>query len=156
MLQLCYASTRIETEQDLLQDLSDILAIARKFNYEHQIYGALYYAHGKFFQCLQGEPEIVEQLFQSISKDRRHQQVYRFADTTVEAPSFAEWSMKYVHKHSEIASFFSKLGHSTFQPHYLNQQNLEGLLEILYRVDENHQQLVSPQGYKQRGYVPYF
>lgn len=48
MLQLCYASTRVETEQDLLQDLSDILAIARKFNYEHQIYGALYYAHGKF------------------------------------------------------------------------------------------------------------
>ncbi|KGT47153.1 BLUF domain-containing protein [Acinetobacter sp. HR7] len=156
MLQLCYVSERIETEQDLLQDLSDILATARKFNHEHQIYGVLYYAQGKFFQCLQGEPEIVEQLFQSISKDRRHHQVYRFADTTVEKPRFAEWSMKYVHKHSEIAAYFSSLGHSTFLPHELNQDDLNGLLDLLYQVDENHQQLVSPQGYKQRGYVPYF
>ncbi len=31
MLQLCYASERIESEQELLQDLSDILATARKF-----------------------------------------------------------------------------------------------------------------------------
>lgn len=41
MLQLCYASERIESEQELLQDLSDILATARKFNLQHQIHGGV-------------------------------------------------------------------------------------------------------------------
>ncbi len=52
MLQLCYASERIESEQELLQDLSDILATARKFNLQHQIHGVLYYSHGKFSSAL--------------------------------------------------------------------------------------------------------
>lgn len=156
MLQLCYASERIESEQELLQDLSDILSVARKFNKDHQINGVLYYSHGKFFQCLEGEAEVVENLFQSICRDPRHHQVLRFQDATVERPHFSEWSMKYVHKHSEISSLFSRFGLGQFEPHALQQEQLSGFLELLYRLDENQANLASPQGYKQRGYIPYF
>ena len=156
MLQLCYASERIESEQELLQDLSDILSVARKFNKEHQIHGVLYYSHGKFFQCLEGESEVIENLFDRICRDSRHHQLLRFKDGSVKRPHFSEWSMKYVHKHSEISSLFSCLGLDQFEPHALQQEQMGGFLELLYRLDENQVNLASPQGYKQRGYIPYF
>ena len=52
ILQLCYASERIESEQELLQDLSDILATARKFNLQQQIHGVLYYSMASFSSAL--------------------------------------------------------------------------------------------------------
>ncbi|MGE8539103.1 MAG: BLUF domain-containing protein [Acinetobacter sp.] len=156
LLQLCYASERTESEQDLLQELSDILAMARNFNQQHQIYGVLYYAHGKFFQCLEGQAEVVEKLFQSISRDTRHHQILRFEDALVEQPHFSEWSMKYVHKHSEISSLFSRLGWTQFEPHALQRSGIAELLKILYRLEENQASLALAQGYKQRGYIPYF
>ncbi|OAL81108.1 blue light sensor protein [Acinetobacter sp. SFA] len=156
MLQLCYASERIESEQELLQELSDILATARNFNQQHQIHGVLYYSHGKFFQCLEGQTEIVESLFLRISRDARHHNVLRFEDAFVEQSHFSEWSMKYVHKHSEISSLFSRLGFKQFEPHALQQSGISEFLKVLYRLEENQASLASPKGYKQRGYVPYF
>ena len=156
MLQLCYASERIESEQELLQELSDILATARNFNQQHQFHGVLYYSHGKFFQCLEGQTEIVESLFQRISRDARHHNVLRFEDAIVEQSHFSEWSMKYVHKHSEISSLFSRLGFKQFEPHALQQSGISEFLKVLYRLEENQASLASPKGYKQRGYVPYF
>ena len=156
MLQLCYASTRIEAEQDLLADLSDILAVARKFNLSQQIVGVLYYAEGYFFQCLEGDAKLLNALFQKISQDPRHHNVFRFPDREIETSHFQAWSMKYVHKHSEIANLFHTLGLENFQPHQLESQHLAKFLKILYSVDENHKQLVSSQGYKKRGYLPYF
>lgn len=156
MLQLCYASERIESEQELLQELSDILATARNFNQQHQIHGVLYYSHGKFFQCLEGQTEIVESLFLRISRDARHHNVLHFEDAFVEQSHFSEWSMKYVHKHSEISSLFSRLGFKQFEPHALQQSGISEFLKVLYRLEENQASLASPKGYKQRGYVPYF
>ncbi|WP_216937871.1 MULTISPECIES: BLUF domain-containing protein [unclassified Acinetobacter] len=156
MLQLCYASERIESEQDLLQELSDILTTARNFNQQHQIHDVLYYSHGKFFQCLEGQAEVVENLFQSISRDARHHKILRFKDTIVEQSHFSKWSMKYVHKHSEISSLFSRLGWAQFEPHALQPLQLAEFLKILYRLEENQASLASPKGYKQRGYIPYF
>ena len=71
---------------------------------------------------------MVENLFQSICRDPRHHQVLRFQDATVERPHFSEWSMKYVHKHSEISSLFSRFGLGQFEPHALQQEQLSGFL----------------------------
>lgn len=156
MLQLCYASHRIDVGNDLLQDLSDILTTARQVNEQNGVVGVLYYAEGCFFQCLEGEAQTVESIFQRISKDSRHEQIYRFPDSQVKQPHFSEWSMKYVHKHSEIASLFEKNGLSHFLPDQLNSEQLQALLKILFRVEENQEKLISPKmGYKNRGYVPY-
>lgn len=157
MFQLCYASQRVDTGNDLLQDLSDILATARQFNEQASIVGALYYAEGRFFQCLEGEKEILERLFERIQQDKRHSDIYRFSDREVKQAHFSEWSMKYVHKHSEIASLFQRNGFDQFRPDHLNEQQLQEFLNILFRVEENQAGLMSPKaGYKQRGYVPYF
>ncbi len=71
-VRLCYASQRNEKNEDLLQDLRDILTEARDFNDLNGICGVLYYADNAFFQCLEGEQEVVERLFEKIQKDQRH------------------------------------------------------------------------------------
>ena len=156
MLQLCYASERIESEQELLQDLSDILATARKFNLQHQIHGVLYYSHGKFFQCLEGQAEVVESLFQSICRDPRHHNILRFADAMVEHSHFSEWSMKYVHKHSQISSLFKKLGFDVFLPHRLDEKTVQQFLALLLDLEQTILPEKSQRGYKNRGYSNFF
>lgn len=61
---LCQSTER--KNEDLLQDLRDILTEARDFNDLNQICGVLYYADNAFFQCLEGEREVVERLFEKL------------------------------------------------------------------------------------------
>lgn len=154
MLQLCYASTFVNHNDDLIEDIRSILTTARVFNKQHEITGVLYYAQGKFFQCLEGEPEQVENLFQQILKDKRHTNIYRFPDNCIEKSNFKDWSMKYVQKNSEIKEYFLSIGCTEFQPHILDKDQLKEVLNILYSVNESKTPLPN-QGYLQRGYTPY-
>jgi predicted sulfurtransferase len=156
MLQLCYASRRVDIGHDLLQDLSDILSAARQFNEQLGVVGVLYYAEGQFFQCLEGDDDAVQKVFERIEKDPRHEHIHLFLNKKIKKQNFAEWSMKYVHKHSEIASLFERNGLPRFMPSHLNDEQLQELLKILFRVEENQEKLASPKiGYKNRGYIPY-
>lgn len=153
-LQLCYSSRFNNLNNDLLGDIVDILTSTRPFNKRYGITGVLYYAQGKFFQCLEGEKECVEELFNKISIDKRHNEIYRFPDNFIESPKFNSWSMKYVQKNSDVSSFFSSIGYNQFSPDMLNQEQLKLFLRILYDVPEN-QKKINPKGYKQRGYISY-
>ncbi|MCL6231373.1 BLUF domain-containing protein [Acinetobacter amyesii] len=156
MIQLCYASTRVEQQFDLIQDLSDILVRARSFNTEQRIFGVLYYAEGRFFQCLQGEQAALEQLFQHIMQDTRHRDIVRYPDQTIDQIDFSKWSMKYVNRHSEIASLFQRFGHSSFQPDVLNLEQIQAFLTTLLRLENVEQPVKLDLGYKNRGYQHYF
>ncbi|WP_180005550.1 MULTISPECIES: BLUF domain-containing protein [unclassified Acinetobacter] len=156
MIQLCYASTRVEQQFDLIQDLSDILVRARSFNTEKNIFGVLYYAEGRFFQCLQGEQAALEQLFQHIMQDTRHRDIVRYPDQTIDQIDFSKWSMKYVNRHSEIASLFQRFGHSSFQPNLLNTEQIQAFLTTLLRLENVEQPVKLDSGYKNRGYQHYF
>jgi hypothetical protein len=48
-IRLCYASSRHDSMDDLIEDLSDILSVARDFNFKNDIYGVLYYANNASF-----------------------------------------------------------------------------------------------------------
>ena len=156
LIQLCYASSRIEAENDLLQDLSDILATARSFNQAHDIYGVLYYAEGIYFQCLEGEKSQVEALFSQISKDPRHHQIQRFPDQAIEQIHFKKWSMKYVHQHGKITKFFKAMGLNKFQPHRLNAEQMGELLDLLLKMEETEHSVQAKVGLTKRGYQNYF
>ncbi|WP_180122717.1 BLUF domain-containing protein [Acinetobacter sp. YH12086] len=156
MIQLCYASTRVEQQFDLIQDLSDILVRARSFNTEQRIFGVLYYAEGRFFQCLQGEQAALEQLFQLIAKDTRHRDIVRYPDQNIDQIDFSKWSMKYVNRHSEIASLFQRFGYSSFQPDVLNLEQIQAFLTTLLRLENVEQPVKLDLGYKNRGYQHYF
>ena len=154
MLQLCYASTYINNDDNLIEDIRNILITARNFNQAHQINGVLYYAEGYFFQCLEGEKESIENLFKNITKDLRHTNVHRFEDQIIEQTNFKDWSIKYVQKNSDVKKYFSTIGIEKFNPHILEKNQLKDILKILYSANENSPQL-SHTGYLQRGYFPY-
>ena len=154
MIQLCYASQRQELQHDLLQDLSDILGTARSFNQANDIHGVLYYAEGYFFQCLEGEAELLEKLYSKISRDPRHHLLQRFESTSIDQVHFKNWSMKYVNKHSAIANLFAKFGLKIFLPHQLNATQIPVFLEMLHKLENDtpRQQV----GYRNRGYQNFF
>lgn len=152
-IQLCYASMRQGHANDLIDDLSDILSIAREFNSKHLVFGVLYYANNAFFQCLEGEDFIVLPLFESIKKDFRHNNIIEFEVKNIDKYNFKSWSMKYVQKSSKVDIFFNRIGCEEFTPSMINEQNLSGLLEAL--LNENQTRVRKKVGLNQRGIRPY-
>ena len=74
--QLTYHSLADKSLTD--QEIQDILNVARAFNAQYQITGCLLFCERKreFLQILEGEEQIIEQLFDSIRVDKRHNHVY--------------------------------------------------------------------------------
>lgn len=103
--------------------LSDLLSQARSANKSRGVTGMLLYANGSFFQVLEGEPEIVDELFLQISRDKRHRQVTVIIREPIARRSFARWTMGCTHIGREVADeilgmndFFAK-GESFAQIH---------------------------------------
>ncbi|WP_127492511.1 AnBLUF65 family BLUF photoreceptors [Acinetobacter calcoaceticus] len=154
-VRLCYASQRNEKNEDLLQDLRDILTEARNFNDLNQICGVLYYADNAFFQCLEGEQELVERLFEKIKNDQRHYNVKWLSTYSIEKNSFQRWSMKYVQRNTNIESFFLSMGETSFNPIRLDEQNLKIFLNELSIAEQSKINTVKKVGMVKRGVNPF-
>jgi hypothetical protein len=154
-VRLCYASQRNEENEDLLQDLRDILTEARDFNELNEICGVLYYADNAFFQCLEGEQEVVERLFEKIKNDRRHHNIKWLCTYSIDQNSFQSWSMKYVQRNTNIEAFFLKMGENTFNPILLNQENLKFFLDELLITEQTKIVPVKKVGMVNRGVNPF-
>lgn len=154
-IRLCYASQYNENSDNLLQDLRDILTIARDFNVRHQICGVLYYADNTFFQCLEGEQVVVEALFTRIQRDPRHHQIIHFGTHPIERTEFKQWSMKYVQRNSNIEHFFKGLDQEAFNISMLNENNLMQFLNELLIAEQTVIQTRKKVGYTNRGVNPF-
>jgi len=89
--ELIYASS--ETRPIPPAELASILALARQKNAALGVTGMLLYEGGSFLQLLEGEEAPVEQTFQTISRDSRHNNIVVLSRSKVESRGFAEWSM---------------------------------------------------------------
>lgn len=152
-IRLCYASSRHELIDDLIEDLSDILTVARDFNSKNEIFGVLYYANNAFFQCLEGEKVIVYELFDRIKADCRHNSILEFNVVEIDKFSFKNWSMKYVQKSSNVDIFFNQIGFDQFVPAAINEENLNKFIDVL--LTENQTEVKRKIGLNKRGTRPY-
>lgn len=155
LIQLCYCSKYKPRDFTLVEDIRDILTTAKKFNYQHNVHGTLYYADGSFLQCLEGEEKIIRDLYTSIQKDRRHELLNLLKVERIDDIKFKKWTMKYVGLSSPIKKLFSDLNFSSFVPDQINEEQLNKIVDILYLeteedIESNH------QGFKSRGYSHYF
>ena len=91
LIHLIYASTatRELSEDDLLQ----LLDGARSKNEGLRLTGMLLHTDNNFFQILEGEPEVVDEIFQTISQDERHTKVVSIIREPIPKRSFGEWTM---------------------------------------------------------------
>jgi hypothetical protein len=72
-----------------------LLMQARALNDYRNITGALVYGDGQFMQVIEGEEAVVTALYQRISQDKRHENVFKLADKGISARSFQEWNMAF-------------------------------------------------------------
>ena len=94
MFELVYCS--VAQSNLTSQDIQDILETSKKFNSDNQITGCLLYHDHEFLQVLEGDQQVVQDLFISIKKDLRHFNVLLLAEGEKESRTFAKWSMAYL------------------------------------------------------------
>lgn len=93
MIHIVYMSRAVRPLTD--QDLQDLLTQCRRDNAQHEVTGVLFYSHGNIAQLIEGDPEILELLFEKISRDGRHSHVRKLIDKPIKARSFSNWSMAF-------------------------------------------------------------
>lgn len=128
---LTYASTTTSKPSALRQDLLDILEEARVHNFNQQIHGVLYYGNNYFFQCIEGRKTQVNELYQKISKDRRHRHVVLLSYQEIERPSLQDWQMKYVYHDETVQQFFSQHQWEKFNPYALKEDLIDEFMALL-------------------------
>lgn len=77
------------------ESIRNLLIKARNNNVRIGVTGLLIYHKGSFFQLLEGEQNAVEDLYDRISNDPRHERVIKLLKEPIEERSFASWSMGY-------------------------------------------------------------
>ncbi len=92
VFRLIYRSHSLVAPDDRATVLGDIFTTARRHNRELGISGALMVTDDAFVQTLEGEESAVRDLFASISRDRRHDQVVLIEETTAQR-TFGRWAM---------------------------------------------------------------
>ncbi|MGK7388838.1 MAG: BLUF domain-containing protein [Candidatus Cyclobacteriaceae bacterium M2_1C_046] len=77
------------------QDLRDILEEARTFNSKNNITGCLLYHRKEFLQILEGEKEIISELFNKIKKDPRNNRITNIELKETDGRMYSDWSMAF-------------------------------------------------------------
>lgn len=67
---ICFVSTADRHLTD--EEVKTLLKSSKTWNNNHHITGLMLYSSGNFFQVLEGEKEMICDLFKRIKKDQRH------------------------------------------------------------------------------------
>lgn len=98
LIQLIYGSSAPTDMSE--QDLLTILEKSRDNNRARNITGLLLFKSGNFLQVLEGEEDIVMDLYRTIQKDPRHSSVITVANRKIKERDFGDWQMAFVNLNS--------------------------------------------------------
>jgi Sensors of blue-light using FAD len=93
MYELLYCS--LASPNLATDDISDILQSSREWNSKHNITGCLLYYNNQFIQIIEGEKQMVKNLYATIEKDSRHQHIILLAENDKDERFFQNWSMAF-------------------------------------------------------------
>lgn len=93
LYELIYRSTAKPGITD--EELKDILNTARKFNNENNITGCLLYHGDQFLQLLEGEFQVLLDLYDRIKRDPRHRDFLLLHMKEAEYRIYNEWTMAF-------------------------------------------------------------
>jgi Sensors of blue-light using FAD len=93
MKHIVYLSQAVHPLSD--QQLEALLTQCQRDNARTGITGILFYSHGHIAQLFEGEPEIVDALFERIARDGRHSHVQKLVERPITVRSFADWAMAF-------------------------------------------------------------
>ncbi|WP_336366217.1 BLUF domain-containing protein [Marinobacter sp. C2H3] len=119
-----------------------ILLTSRRNNARSNLVGGLYYGDGYFFQYLEGDEEDVRDTYGRIQKDDRHTNLITLIDEPLSAPTFKNWSMKYVPLSSDVQALLARHRMTRFEPHRFSAQQCEDMIDLIRQSSAN-QKLVN-------------
>lgn len=93
---IAYSSHSLIADENLEKELNNIRNTGQSNNLENGITGALFYKGGTFLQILEGQKQPLQELMNSIKKDKRHQDVTYLVDHAIETRSLNAWSMEVI------------------------------------------------------------
>jgi hypothetical protein len=93
MIHIVYLSKAVHPLSDA--DLQHLLDQCHRNNTRLDVTGILFYSHGHIAQLMEGEAEVLEPLFERISRDGRHSHVRKLVHKPISARSFPSWSMAF-------------------------------------------------------------
>lgn len=93
MKHIVYLSQAVQPLSD--QQLEELLTQCQRDNARTGITGILFYSHGHIAQLFEGEPPVVDALFERIARDGRHSHVQKLVDRAITTRSFASWAMAF-------------------------------------------------------------
>lgn len=82
----------------------ELINKAQTMNTKLGLTGLLMYRQNTFIQLLEGEEQVVRELYEKISKDRRHTDVKILIESKSSMRIVPQWSMNYVESVSEDVS----------------------------------------------------
>lgn len=129
LIRLVYASRSTfepsAKQQGLDPGVARILAKSRKNNARLQVVGGLLFGEGYFLQCLEGEADAVQTLYDRIKADPRHRDVTVLSRASISSRSFGAWSMKYVPGEQHLQALLQQWGLARFDPYALSAAQIE-------------------------------
>jgi len=91
LIHCIYASTAAAIFKE--SDIPALLTQARAGNAPRSVTGMLLYIDGGFFQVLEGESAVVDDLYHHIQRDTRHSRITLIIREPIAARDFSEWTM---------------------------------------------------------------
>ena len=120
LVQLLYFS-RASREMSLA-DLKSVLESARKNNTNLEVSGMLCYDRRYFLQALEGQRDVVNELYLDIADDPRHDEVTIISYRYVEKLSFQQWKMGYASSSAEFNKLLHDMGQKEFLPDEMSEE----------------------------------
>ncbi len=139
LIELIYASRSTIKGSDtgsVEPAVARILTQSRRNNTPKEIGGVLCYGDSHFFQCLEGELESVEQLYEKLHEDDRHRDVSLLRKGPISERRFKLWAMKYLSVDRDIRKFLKNEGMERFNPFALDDAQIDRLLGVLRTATE--------------------
>tara|TARA_R110000868_G_scaffold79232_1_gene225502 strand:- start:5729 stop:6160 length:432 start_codon:yes stop_codon:yes gene_type:complete len=84
-------------------DILEILNSAVEFNSQNNITGCLVFYDKHFIQILEGEKNIVKQIFSKIVCDSRHTKVQVLSEGSKDTRFFPDWNMAFTDMNQEMS-----------------------------------------------------
>jgi len=135
LIRLTYASTSAFQEQGggtaIDPEVGRILRACKINNPKREIGGVLHYGYGYFFQVLEGPRDQVEELYQKIAEDERHQDVTTLEKHSLSSRSFPDWSMKYVPLEKDVERVLQRHRLKSFNPYQFDNTVIEDMIDLL-------------------------
>lgn len=93
---ICYVSTASGNVKE--EDIKKLLDSTARYNNAHDIRGILLYAEGNYFQILEGEKKLVEEIYSDIQKDPRHQNIIQVVGKDLKQGAFDGYKAEMVNE----------------------------------------------------------